>query len=274
MKLIDCAPQAAAEDWLQTSQGKIKQKLSQLFGNRTQVKQKLLDRFQFFLDNRFVMIVNFTPQGQSMPVPFILIGPNGITVLNVNNDKGIYRAKEENWLELTKTTRQYTLARENLIKQTQSMAKAVSDFLVEQGQFIPEITPVLIFTNPGVHIDASRPVIRLILADGIDRLIVSFQQRVESLNPMEVKAITDLFDDIAHPLDSISTQEDDFFGKDLGLHESEDSDQPQISPQVKVSSVLGRIRFTRRQWILIALLLIVNILLLMGLILFVVFTAA
>ena len=273
MKVIDCTPKTASESFLQQILAKIEEKLPFLGASGAQVHQAILERFQRGLDNRFTMVENFTPEGQSKPVPFILVGPHGITVLNLNSEKGIYRAKEENWLEMNKSTRHYAMARVNLIKQTQAMAQAVSDYLSQQGQFVPEVTPVLIFSDPGVHIDANRPAIRLVLADGIDRLVSSFLQGADVLKPVAIKGIIDLFDRIAHPIAPVPVREDDFFGKDLGLTEKSKTSHPRHPAQVKMPSFLSNNRFTRSQWILLAFMLVLNILLLMGVIMLVVITA-
>jgi hypothetical protein len=273
MKLIDCTKKTASDGPLQKNLEKIQQKVPFLGDRAAQVQQAILERFQRGLDNRFTMIVNFTPDRQTNPIPFILVGPNGISVLNLNNDRGIFRAKEDNWLEMNKKTRQYSMARVNLIKQTQYMALAVSDFVSRQAQSVPEVAPFLLFADPGVHIDTNRPAIRLVLADGIDRLIGSFQQGAETLNAVTVKVITDLFEKIAHPVVAVTIQEEDFFGKDLGLTKKTRPKSSRKAAQIKLPPFLQRIHFSRDQWVLLVVLLFVNILLLMGVILLLVFTA-
>lgn len=273
MKLIDCTKNTASDGPLQKNLEKIQQKVPFLGNRDAQVQQAILERFQRSLDNRFTMVVNFTPDRQTNPIPFILVGPNGIAVLNLNHDKGIFRAKEDNWLEMNKNTRQFSMAHVNLIKQTQYMALAVNEFVSRQGQPVPDAAPFLLFADPGVHIDANRPAIRLVLADGIDRLIGSFLQGSEKLNPVIAKAITDLFEKIAHPIVPVTIREEDFFGRDLGLTKKAKKGSSRKAAQIKLPSFLERIRFSHHQWVLLVVLLIVNIFLLMGVILLVVFTA-
>lgn len=276
MKLIDFTNKAAKESSLQASLSQIREKLPFLGKTSAQIQQMILTRFLRSLDNRFTMIHDFTPEGQLKPIPFILVGPSGVAVINLNMDKGVYRAKEENWLELNKTTRKYGMARVNLIKQSQTLAQTVSGFLAQKGQMVSEVTPILLFADPGVHIDSNRPAIRLVLADGIDRLIASFLQANEVLNSLEVKAICDIFDNIAHPIAPITGVEEDFFGKDLGLGvEKPKPKAPMPVPELNLDlpPFLRRLKFTRAQWMLLGVIVLLNILVLMGAILVVVLTA-
>ena len=273
MKLIDCTKKTTSDQPLQKSLEKIQQKVPFLGNKDAQRQQAILEHFQRILDNRFTLVANFIPGRQTNPIPFILIGPTGIAVLNLNHDKGIFRAKEDNWLELNKNTRQFSMARVNLIKQTQYMALVVNDFISQLGQEVPEATPFLLFADPGVHIDSNRPAIRLVLADGIDRLISSFRQGSEVLNATAAKGITDLFERVAHPVEPVTIQEEDFFGKDLGLTKKTSVKPSRKAAQIKLPPFLARINFSRSQWVLLLVLLLANILLLMGVILLLVFTA-
>lgn len=274
MKLIDFTKKAAKENPLDDSLEQIREKLPFLGKSSAQIQQMILARFQRGLDNRFMMVQNFTPEGQTRPISFILIGPPGVAAFNLNLDKGVYRIKEETWQELNKSTRKYSLARVNLVKQTQILAQTVSGVLTLKGQTVAEVMPILLFADPGVHVDQTRPAIRVVLADGIDRLIASFMQSGETLNPVEVKAISDVFDNLAHPVVPITGVEEDFFGKDLGLGmEKAKPKTARPAPQLNLPPALTRVKFTRSQWIILVAFLIINILLLMGAILLVVFTA-
>jgi hypothetical protein len=274
MKLIDFTKKNTQESSLQRTLGQIREQLPFLGKNTAQVQRVIMARFQRGLDNRFTMIQNFPPQGQTKLIPFILVGPTGVAVLNLNMDRGIYRIKEETWQELNKTTRKYGLARVDLVKQTQNLARTVSALLAENGQPVAEVTPVLLFGDAGVHVDSTRPAIRLVLADGVERLVDSFRQGNETLNAVNVKAICDIFDHIAHPILPVTGKEEDFFGKDLGLDvEKPKPKAPRPAPQINLPPSLSRLKFTRGQWIFLVAFLVVNIMLLIGVILLVVFTA-
>lgn len=276
MKLIDFSRKAAQESSLQKSVSQIRERLPFLGKTTAQIQEMILARFMRGLDNRFTMIQNFTPEGQLKPISFILVGPPGVAAINLNMDKGVYRAKDDNWLELNKSTRKFGMAQVNLIKQSQNIAKSVSGFLTQRGQTVSEVTPILLFSDPGVHIDSNRPAIHLVLADGIDRLIASFLQANETLNSIEVKAICDVFDNIANPVAPVAGAEEDIFGKDLGLGvEKPKPKAPLPVPELNLDlpPFMKRLKFTRAQWIILGIIIVLNILVLMGAILVVVLTA-
>lgn len=274
MKLINFTKQPRKESQLDEGLEQIRGKLPFLGKSDAQIQAMILARFQHRLDNRFTMIQNFTPDGQLRPIAFILVGPPGVTVINLNMGKGVYRIKDETWQEMNKSTRKFGLARVNLVKQTQMLAQTVSAFLTQKGQTVAEVMPVLLFSDPGVHVDQNRPAIRIVLADGIDSLIASLMQAAETLNPMEVKAISDAFDYLANPVAPITGVEEDFFGKDLGL--GAEKPKPKASRPVPelnldVPPAVKRLKFTRNQWIILGSIVALNILILMGAILVVVF---
>ena len=274
MKLIDCTKKATKGSSLDEGLGQLREKLPFLGKSSAQIQAMMLVHFQRGLDNRFTMIQNFVPEGQTRPIPFMLVGPPGVLVFNLIMGKGVYQIKEETWLELDKNTRKYHLAQVNLVKQTQALAQTVGVFLSEKGRAVTEVMPVLLFADAGVHIEQKRPAIRVVLADGIDRLIVSLVQANEVLNSVDVKRIADIFEAIAHPVTSPTGTEEDFFGKDLGLGvEKPKPKAPRPEPQIKLPPFLARLKFTRQQWIILVVILFLNILLLMAAILLVVLTA-
>lgn len=276
MRLIDCTAKAEKESSLQENLTQIRAKLPFLGKTSAQIQQIVLARFLRRLDNRFTMIQNFIPEGYLKPIPFILVGPMGVIVFNLNMDKGVYRIKEETWQEMNKTNRRYTLSRVNLVKQTQILTQMIDDFLTRKGQMNVEVTPVLLFADPGAHVDQTRPAIRVVLADGIDHLISSYTQAEEKLNLLEVKAITDIFDGAANPIQPIAVKEEDFFGKELGIGiEKPKPKPPRPVPQLNLQlpSLVTRLNFTRGQWLLLGAIVVLNILVLMGAILVVVLMA-
>lgn len=213
-----------------------------------------LARFQRALDHRYVMLCDIPVPGAEAPVPMILVGPAGLLVINYQEEKGIYRAKEDSWWEMG-TTRQFRPARKNLIRQTQAYAKAVSAYLVECGKPSPNPLSVLLFSNPGVHVDASRPAVRIVLADGIERFITNLLQAGEVISLPDVRLIAGALERIIQPEEKLPEVED-IFGKDLGI--AQKSKKPTTlkparpMPQVDLPpSVTRRFAFSRSQWLLL-----------------------
>jgi hypothetical protein len=101
------------------------------------------------LDNRFIMLRSLQLEGNGETFRPILVGPAGMYVLNISHAKGFFRAKEDSWWEMNKTTHKFGPARPNLIKQSIEAAQKLAEILEMHDKPHPEITPLLIFASPG-----------------------------------------------------------------------------------------------------------------------------
>jgi hypothetical protein len=71
------------------------------------------------------------------------------------------------------------------------MTRAVETFLARRGHHIMEIQSVLLFSNPGTHVDVIRPAIRVVLMDGLDRFISGLTQTRTFLTSEDIQQIVD-----------------------------------------------------------------------------------
>ncbi|MGZ9235461.1 MAG: nuclease-related domain-containing protein, partial [Anaerolineales bacterium] len=118
------------------------------------------------LEKGYTLIRNMTLGASVITVPMILLGPAGIYVIHVTYLRGRYEAKGNAWNE--ESGDGYKPASVNLIQQTSRMASAVKAFIERQGVKLPvSIEPVLIAANPGLHIESSKPAVRVMMIDGI-----------------------------------------------------------------------------------------------------------
>jgi hypothetical protein len=220
-------------------------------------------------DNRFILLRNLTLSSFSTPIPLTLVGPTGIYTFHVSGMKGLFRVKEDSWSEMNKTTRRYQPARVNLIRLSASYAQAAGAYLDQKGRAHPEITPALLFSHPGVHVESVRPAIRLVLMDGIDRFIASLAQKVEVLNPLEVKSLTDTLESIK------KIQVEEHLLADAARKDQAQKKAAQVRPvpQLNLPPFLANLRFNLLQWILLGVLAIILALVLLGMILMIVATA-
>lgn len=238
--------------------------------------ERLIARLQRDLDNRFFLLKNF-PLGTSPELtPYILIGPPGVTILSVSTQKGIYRARDDTWWELNKSSRRYQPAPRNLIRQTLSLTERFKSLLASQSFTCPVILPVLFFTEPGVHIETSRPAVRIVLTDGVKNLVANLLQGDEVLSTNQIRYLTDTLDRLARPekVQELLGEEEDFFGKDLIQAEEKQPLKVSIPvPQLNLPPVEEKMGLTRRQWIGVGLMAALTMLVLAALIFFVLFTA-
>jgi hypothetical protein len=232
----------------------------------------ILIRFLKGLDNRFVMLHNLQLEKIGPPFPPILVGPTGLVVLNISSEKGFFKVKEDSWWKMDKTTHRFNPGRPNLIKQSQDYAKKLATILDVHGKSHPEIVPVLIFANPGVHIETTNPALRIVLMDGVDSLITTFLNSDEVLQPNEINFLSDSLEVMANPDIAIPIGEgEDFFGQDLFVPEKKAPPKmPSINIPTKMSlpAVEEKLPFTKKQWIILIVLLFSTIVILFGAILF------
>ena len=275
MKLIDYNQQPARPDFLKKMLERLQTWLPFWFSEKM-VHEQLVARLQRELDNRFFLLRNFPLGNPSELTPYILIGPTGSTILSVSTQKGIFRARDESWWELSKTSRRYQPAPRNLIRHTLDLTRRFKTLLELQSFSCPVILPVLFFTDPGVHVETSRPAVRIVLADGIKNLVANLLQSDEVLSAIQIRALTDLLDRVARPeqVQELLGDEGDFFGKDLIQTEEKPPVKVSIPvPQLNLPPVLENMGLTRGQWIGITLLAVLTMLVLAALIFFVLFTA-
>ena len=267
MKLIEPTQKPVEKDRIEKYIPSIRKILP--FGKpKQQSEDVIVARFIRGLDNRFIMLRNLQLEVSAETFPPILIGPSGLVVLNVSQAKGFFRAKDESLWEMSKTTHRFGPARPNLITQSLAYALKLGVILEANGKHHPEVLPVLIFANPGVHIETTNPAIRIVLMDGIDSLIASFTNSEEVLQATEINFLADSLEIMANPEKAIPMGEgEDFFGRDLIVPEKRSSPKlPKVSIPTDLSlpPVEEKLKFTQKQWIILAVLLVMTIVVLLG----------
>jgi hypothetical protein len=222
------------------------------------------------LDNQFVLLRNITLEGPDIPIPLILLGPAGIQVICASTAKGVYRAKEGVWEKLDDRSQHFQIDRPNLLERTLLMARALDTYLANQKLELPAAEPVLFFSDPGIHIDTTRPIVRVLMADALDRYIAGLVTNRAFMDPdttqKVVKILTRGIDQKG--LDGQIVVERDAFSF-LDVPEEGAKVRKKVVVDQSEPSVFQNIPFSRRQWLLIILLVVVNIIILTGLVIFV-----
>ncbi len=176
MKVIDKTPfqnDKGEIGLLERLQGTLKYGFSwypELEAQKTVIPQ--LDRA---LEKGFVLIRNFTLPGSEITLPIILIGPPGVYVIHVTHLTGTYEAKGDQWG--TANNGRFTPSPINLMSRVAAWAKVLQKYLDKQGISLPKpIEPILIASSPAMHIDSTRPVVRVVLSDAIKQFAASLLQ--------------------------------------------------------------------------------------------------
>jgi hypothetical protein len=224
--------------------------------------QAMIAQMERTLSNKFFLLRNAPFAGLEKTDSLILVGPPGIYLLNANAKKGIYRAKDETWSEMTGRNRQFEPVQPNLIKDTLQLSSCLGDFLAERLPQVPTITPLLIFPNPGTHVDTVRPAVRIIMMDGLERFISRLSIESPQLTNEEVQAIVTRI--MQPPLDAHQSEESTHLADKSRLELQALKPVLALEPAVtkNITSLSDKLHFSPRQWIFLGVIAAVNIILL------------
>jgi hypothetical protein len=272
MKVIDLGPTPPKGNSLKALVFETQKTLGDAFGLNQDIKAQdaLSTQLGKGLNNRFTLIRNFKLEDSEVPIPLILIGPTGLFVIHTSALKGVFQAKNESWL-IASQTKKYVPAHPNLITRTTLMSKAVGAFLKRKGLDEPAIQGVLFFSKPGIHVDAQRPAVRIVLMDGVDRFITSILQGELQYEREDVQSLIAALSGTGGP-EKIEQPP---------LEETADiKKEPQVvAPQrdpILAKNFEGfskRLPLTTRQWVLLGVMAIVEIIILVTFIIIVLITA-
>ena len=251
-------------------------KLGRATPQEIQSQQVVISALEKALDNRHFLLHNVTLAEQEMPIPLILVGPPGVKVISPVALRGVYRARVDEWEQLDKQHQSYKPAIPNLVIQTEQLAQAVEEHLKAQNIYPSTIEPVLVFTDPGVHIEMVRPAVRIVLIDAIERFIAGLLQAPILLGKEEAQEIADCLAKSLGITDEGSPypEQDAFSFSDESAPRSKGPTIVDRLPRgERAVTTLNKIPFSNRQWLVLGCLLAVNILILIAVVLFIIFSS-
>lgn len=124
------------------------------------------------LGKGYTVIRNLTLGASGIVIPLALVGPAGIYAAYVTHLHGTYQAKGNAWGQTFGEN--YKPASKNLLTHTQLLARALQAFIERQGVKLPKpVEPVILAANPGLHIEALQPIVRVIMVDALARWAAS-----------------------------------------------------------------------------------------------------
>jgi hypothetical protein len=226
------------------------------------------------LDNRFIMLCEVCLEDQAIEFPVILIGPTGIWPISPSTAKGMYKVYENKWEVLDQASGKYKPLKQNPLAVLLENSHILADRLRTLGIEIPPIEPVVYFSNPGAHVDTNRPAVRIVLADGLSRFITSILKSQVVLVWEDIQMILDDLN-CGRESEPLTDEIKDAFS----LQDLPAPKKPREPTQLELMSreepkIVGRLStylpFNRKQWALIGLLIVVNIIILLVLVLVVV----
>ncbi len=142
------------------------------------------------LDKRFTLLRNVTPPDLGTMIPLILVGPTGVYVMAINPLTGLFSARGDQWGVISGGSLKQE--KPNLLTRTERMARAVQVYLQHQGYSdMNGVEAILLCTDPATNVDSVRPIIRVVMADALERFAVIISQARVVLTTEAVISIID-----------------------------------------------------------------------------------
>jgi hypothetical protein len=223
-------------------------------------QENFISRIQPDIDQRSSLIRNLTLPDVEVTVPFLLIGPPGVRVLLPTRERGIFRAKEGQWL--VQSGNKFKPAKENLLLRTQLYIRATQKFLNDLGFLDVQIDGVLVGLHPGMHVDTLNPAIRVIQSDAIRRLGTQWTQEPVTLSPEQIYQIISAIRRVGEPEPEIEKTA----ARKKPAPPREDQFAKSLKPLQKTFN------FSPKQWIVLGGLVAVTVVLLLAFMLFILTT--
>lgn len=220
-------------------------------------------------DDNATLIHDLSLQGGSIQAPLALVALSGITLFYLDQRRGVFRARSAEWEQLDERRKQYRPSQPNLLEMALSQVAALRAYLAEQGNAGVAIQAVIIFTDPGIHVEAEECQVRLVYGDGFPRFAAQLARARPTLTVNEARSLV--------PILAPYTLEDALAGREIrdGFSLREEKPRQVQLPAVeiplpaddKLVSAIQKVPFTHRQLRVIAVLVVLNIIILIGLIL-------
>ncbi len=224
----------------------------------------VIDSLERLLDNQYVMLRSVPLDDPEVPIPLVLVGPPGVRMVYASSIKGVFRAKEDAWEEMDDRTQRFKITRPNLLLRGQLMGRAVDAYLAVRNFDLGPAEAILVFTDPGIHVDTVRPIIRVVQADALDRLGAGIAQSPTFLDKETIQRIVNVLGGerlaTRQAAKAAAEMDDAFSFKDLPADKMRRS--PDVLYQSSEAPIFRNIPFSKRQLAVLGLMVLVNIIIL------------
>lgn len=193
MKILDHTPfqdESGQISLINRIQGTLKYGLSwyaTLEAQKTVIKilNPVLERGYTLVRNKELGVSGIIP-------PLVLIGSAGMYMINVTPLKGFYEARGNEWGTLVNERFQPVPPEKNIIAITEKLARVIEVFYNRQGVKLPVmVEPVVMAADPGLHITSTRPLVRVVQSDAIERFAANLLTARPSLDARTVNELVD-----------------------------------------------------------------------------------
>lgn len=157
---------------------------------RLQAQDTVITIMDKVLKEGFVLVRNATLPDTEITLPLVLIAPQGVFLISVTHERGVYRAKDDEWG--TVVGEKFVPAAINQVQRTLKLGRVLQVYLDRNGfkDLSLVVDPILMSADPGTHIDSTRPAVRIIMSDALERFAISLSQGRATLNANTIFKIT------------------------------------------------------------------------------------
>jgi hypothetical protein len=145
------------------------------------------ERLAKSLPNEYHLLRNVLVPGSGAIISLILLAPQGAFTLLPSPARGVFRAKDEEWL--TQSGGRFRPARPNLQQLSLASSQLLLQYFRGLGYDLPQVEPVLVFTNPAAHVDTVHPATRIVLADAIEHFAGGLRERPPIMDREDVQLL-------------------------------------------------------------------------------------
>ena len=214
-----------------------------------QAQETITRKLQSVLDDDHMLLLNAPLVGTDVLAPMMLFSPQGVRLLYPSTVRGTFRAQDDQWMTYNSRNREFKPKKPNMQFRALAFARGLLRYFESQGFPLPELEAVLLFTNPHTHVDSASPQARIVLADAFDHFASNMLQG-EAI--MDQEDIHMLVDSVLNPKLPEPEEEPQFDEDGEEIFESEALRPREERQDLKSAKRLGG--FTRRRWILLAVL--------------------
>ena len=167
MKIVDKTPyrtETGEIDLLGRVQGMLKYGMS--WYSRLKAQDVVIAIIEKQLDSNYALLRNVTLPNTEINLPFVLIGPPGIYLINVTHERGVFIARDDQWG--TMIGDRFVGARINQIGRTLAFGRVLQLYLDRQGfKGSVVVESILMAADPGMQIESTRPAVRVVMSDAL-----------------------------------------------------------------------------------------------------------
>jgi len=98
------------------------------------------------LGSAYMLFRNLSLPEFDIPIPLILVGPPGVTLIYNNTTKGIFRAEGSVWSQMSGRRGKFKISKPNLLLRTTLMARAIESLINDLGHRDLSVEGILVLS--------------------------------------------------------------------------------------------------------------------------------